>query len=272
VDTAYFSTLGVPLLRGRTFSGGETAKSAKVAIVTEAFVRRYFPGGDGLGKQFHSMSATGPAYEIVGVVGDYKVDTVGEQPTPYIHYSIAQRDFTGNVLIARGGGDAAQLLASMRREVLAIEPNAVFLDSQTMDAQVDAALLPARIAAQTIVLVGIVATLLAAVGLYGVVAYAVGRRTREIGIRMALGAAPVGVLGMVMRQGLALAGTGIAVGLVLAFVAARAIASALYGVGAADPLAWSAAVAVSLASASLANYIPARRAARLDPSVALRQS
>jgi ABC-type antimicrobial peptide transport system permease subunit len=141
-----------------------------------------------------------------------------------------------------------------------------------MDAQVSAALLPARVAAQTIVLVGVVATLLAAVGLYGVVAYAVGRRTREIGIRMALGAAPGEVLGMVMRQGLTLAGAGVVTGVLLAFVAARAIASALYGVGAADPLAWGTAVAVLVTSAALANYIPARRAARVDPSVALRQS
>jgi len=146
---------------------------------------------------------------------------VGEAPTPYIHYAITQRDFTGNVLVARASGDAAALLAAMRREVLALEPNTVFLDSQTMAAQVNAALLPARIAAQTIVLVGVVATLLAAVGLYGVVAYAVGRRTREIGIRMALGAAPGGVLGMVMRQGMGLAGAGIGVGLVLAWMAAR---------------------------------------------------
>ena len=272
VDTQYFTTLSIPLLRGRTFTAADTAKSAKVAVVTESFVRRHWPGSDGLGKQFHSMAATGPAYEVVGVVADYKVDTVGEAPTPYIHYAIAQRDFTGNVLLARGTGDAAVLLASMRREVLALEPNTVFLDSQTMASQVHAALLPARVAAQTIVLVGIVATLLAAVGLYGVVAYAVGRRTREIGIRMALGAAPGGVLGMVMRQGLALAGAGIATGLLLAWVAARAIAATLYGVGAADPLAWSAAVGILLTSTMLANYIPARRAARLDPSVALRQS
>src|SRR5262249_10785917 len=272
VDASYFSTLGVPLLRGRNFTAADTAQSVKVAIVNEAFVRRYWTGSDGLGRRFRTPAGGGTTYEVVGVAADYKVDTVGEGPTPYIHYAITQRDFTGNVLLARTTGDAAALLASMRREVLALEPNAVFLDSQTMAAQVDAALLPARLAAQTIVVVGIVATLLAAVGLYGVVAYTVGRRTREIGIRMALGAAPGGVLGMVMRQGLALAGAGTAAGLLLGWVAARAIASALYGVGAFDPAAWSAAVAVLLVSASLANYIPARRAARVDPSVALRQS
>ncbi len=272
VDANYLQTLGIRLVRGRNFTTGDTPQSAKVAIVNEAFVRRYWPGSDGLGRRFHTPNGGGTDYEVVGVVADYKVDTVGEGPTPYIHYAVSQRDFDGYVILARTSGDPAALLASMRREILALEPNTVFLDSQTMAAQVDAALLPARVAAQTIVLVGAVATLLAAVGLYGVVAYAVGRRTREIGIRMALGAAPGGVLGMVMRQGLALAGVGIAAGLVLAFVAARVIASALYGVGASDPFAWAAAIAVLLTSASLANYIPARRAARVDPSIALRQS
>jgi predicted permease len=272
VDANYFSLLGVPLLRGRNFTSADTAQSTKVAIVNEAFVRHYWQGSDGLGRRFRTPSGGGTTYEVVGVVSDYKVDTVGEAPTPYIHYAVTQRDFDGYVLLARTTGDASALLASMRREILQLEPNTVFLDSQTMQAQVDAALLPARVAAQTIVLVGGVATLLAAVGLYGVVAYAVGRRTREIGIRMALGAAPGGVLGMMMRQGLGLAGAGIVAGALLAWVAARGIASALYGVGASDPLAWGTAIAVLLTSAAMANYIPARRAARVDPSVALRQS
>jgi ABC-type antimicrobial peptide transport system permease subunit len=146
----------------------------------------------------------------------------------------------------------------------------VFFDSQTMDAQVDATLLPAKLAAQTIGIVGLVATLLAAVGLYGVIAYAVARRTREIGIRMALGAQPSGVLGMIMRHGLGVAAAGVAAGSVLAWLAARGVAASLYGVGAADPAAWAGAIAVLLSAAALANYIPARRASRVDPSVALR--
>jgi ABC-type antimicrobial peptide transport system permease subunit len=160
----------------------------------------------------------------------------------------------------------------MRREILSIEPNAIFLDSQTMDAQVAASLLPARLAAQTIGLVGLVATILAAIGLYGVIAYAVGRRTREIGIRMALGAAPGDVLRMVMGQGLSVAATGVGIGLLLSWIAARAIATTLYGVSAGDPAAWLTAVAVLIGSAALANYLPARRASRVDPSSALRTS
>jgi putative ABC transport system permease protein len=272
VDDNYLSTLGITLLRGRNISKADTPTSPKVALVNEAFVRTYWPGSDGLGRHFRTPTANGAMYEVVGVVGDYKVETVGEKPTPYIHYPIGQRDFTGNVLIARTATDAGALLASMRREVLALEPNAVFLDNQTMAAQVDATLLPARLAAQTIGLVGLVATILAAVGLYGVIAYSVGRRTREIGIRMALGAAPGDVLKMVMGQGIGLAATGVTIGLALSFVAARAISAALYDVGAMDPVAWSTAVAVLLGSAALANYLPARRAARVEPSTALRTS
>ena len=272
VDEHYFKTLNVPLVRGRDFTTADTPASARVAIVNEAFVQRYWPGQDPLGRRFRTRTADGPEFEVVGVVSDYKVETVGEKPTPYIHYALGQRQFTGEVLIARTASDSRALLASMRREVLALEPNAVFLDDQTMEAQVAANLLPARLAAQTLTLVGIVATLLAAIGLYGVIAYAVGRRTREIGIRIALGATPADVVRMVMSQGLGIVGAGLVVGLGLSWAAARAIASALYGIGAADLAAWSGAVAVMLASAALANYLPARRAARVDPSVALRAS
>jgi macrolide transport system ATP-binding/permease protein len=272
IDDKYFVTLGVPVLRGRNFTTSESPTSSRVAIVNEAFVRRYWPGEDGLGKRFRTRTADGPEFEVVGVSADYKVETVGEKPTPYIHYALGQRRFSGEVLIARTSADSGALLAAMRREVLALEPNAIFLDNQTMEAQVAANLLPARLAAQTLGLVGLVATILAAIGLYGVIAYAVGRRTREIGIRMALGATPRDVLRMVMRQGLGIVALGVGAGLALSWVAARAIASALYGVGAADPAAWGTAVVVMLGAAALANYLPARRAARLEPSAALRNS
>ena len=270
VDEAYFTTLGVTLLRGRNFTRADTPATPKIAIVNESFVKAYGSGQDALGRRFRLRTADGPEYQVVGVVADYKVDTVGERPTPYIHYALSQRPFTGEVILARTEGSASALLATMRREVLGLEPNAVFLDSQTMDAQVDMALLPARLAAQTASVVGLVATVLAAIGLYGVIAYAVARRTREIGIRMALGAAPGGVIAMIMRQGLTVATTGAIAGALLAWLAARAVASALYGVSALDPLAWGGAVAALLLSAALANYVPARRASLVDPSIALR--
>ena len=270
VDTNYFKTLGVPIVQGRNFTTSDTPSTVRVAIVNEAFVRSYWPGQDAIGQRFRLRTADGPEYQIVGVIRDYKVDTVGEKPTPYIHYALAQRASTGQVLMARTSGDAAQLLTAMRREILNLEPNAIFLDSQTMEAQIDLTLLPARLAAQAASLVGVVATVLAAIGLYGVIAYAVARRTREIGIRMALGAAPGGVIGMVMRQGLLVTGAGLVLGAGLAYLAAQALAGGLYGISALDPLAWGTAITAMLGSATLANYIPARRASRVDPSVALR--
>ena len=270
VDEHYFPTLGVPILRGRNVARTDTSESPRVAVVNETFVKTYWPGEDGLGRKFRIRTIDGPEYEVVGIVADYKVDTVGERPTPYIHYATGQGHYTGRVILARTQADPAALLLTMRRELLAVEPDAVFLDSQTMDAQVDMTLLPARLAAQTASLVGLVATVLAALGLYGVIAYAVARRTREIGIRMALGAAPGGVIGMVMRQGLAVALAGIVTGAGLAYLAAGAIGSALYGISATDPVAWGGSVAALLGSAALANYLPARKASRVDPSTALR--
>jgi predicted permease len=270
VDEEYFDTLGVPLLRGRNISSADTPETPKVAVVNESFAKTYWPGEEPLGKRFRQRTADGPEYQVVGIVADYKVDTVGERPTPYIHYALPQRPFTGQVILARTSGSAAALINTMRREILSLEPNAVFLDSQTMDAQIDMTLMPAWLAAQTASVVGVVATVLAAIGLYGVIAYAVARRTREIGIRMALGAAPGGVIGMIMRQGLTVAVAGVVLGGAMAWIAARAVSTALYGVSAFDPLAWGGAVAALLGAAALANFLPARRASLVDPSVALR--
>jgi predicted permease len=270
VNEHYFSTLGVPLLRGRNFSTVDGPSAPRVAIVTEAFARRYWPKADVLGTQFRLRGIDGPSYEIVGVVADYKVESVGESPTPYIHYALRQRPSSGEVILARSATEPGALLAAMRREVLSLEPAAVFFESHTMESQVDSTLLPARLAAQTIGLIGLVATALAAIGLYGVVAYTVARRTREIGIRMALGATPPTVIRMIMRQGMSITAAGLLAGAGLGWLAARAIAAGLYGVGAADPTAWIAATGVLLGAAALANYLPARRASRVDPSVALR--
>jgi ABC-type antimicrobial peptide transport system permease subunit len=208
--------------------------------------------------------------QVVGVSADYKVSTVGEGVTPYIHYAISQRPDSGEEIVARTRGDANALLAAMRRELIALEPNILFLDNQTMDAQVAATLLPAKAGALSVSSVGVVAMVLASIGLYGVIAYAVARRTREIGIRMALGAQPSAVVAMVMKQGLGLAAVGVGTGTVLALGAARAVAGALYGVSFVDPVAWGAAIGTLLVVATIANVVPAHRASAVDPSRALR--
>ena len=270
VGADYFETLGVPLVEGRDFTSADTPKSPRVAIVNQAFARKYWPNESAVGKRYRLRTIDGPEVEIVGVSADYKVNTVGEPSTPYIHYDEVQRPDKGEVIFARTRADADQMLAAIRREMLALEPNVVFLDNQTMEAQVDATLMPARLSAMAVGIVGLVAMVLAAVGLYGVIAYSVARRTREIGIRMALGAAPTSVLGLVMRQGLTVAAIGAAAGLLLAAAAAKAIAGALYTVSAADPIAWGGSIAVLFFVSVLANVVPARRASRVDPSVALR--
>jgi predicted permease len=270
VAPEYFATIGVPILQGRNFTSVETPKSPGVVIVNAAMARKFWPNQNAIGKRIRLLKYDGTEYEVVGVSADYKVSTVGETSTPYIHYAVSQRPDSGGMFIARTRGDAGALLNAMRRELLALEPNLVFLDNQTMDTQVAATLLPAKAGAMSVSAVGVVAMLLASIGLYGVIAYAVARRTREIGIRMALGAKPGALVRMVMRQGLSLAAVGVAVGALLALGAAKAIAGALYGVSFVDPIAWTASIAMLFFVAAMANLVPARRASAVDPSIALR--
>jgi predicted permease len=270
VTPEYFATLGVPILQGRNFISADTPTSPRVAIDNETMARKYWPNQTALGKRFRLRTFDGPEVEIVGIAADHKVSTVGEAPTPYVHYAVSQSPSTGETIVTRGRGDAGALLNAVRRELALLEPNVVFLDNQTMDTQVAATLLPAKLGALGVSAVGVVAMALAAIGLYGVIAYAVARRTREIGIRMALGAKPAAVVALVLRQGLGLAAVGLSIGAVVALGAAKAIGGALYGVSLLDPVAWIAAFVTLFSVAALANLVPARRASVVDPSVALR--
>ena len=270
VSPEYFATLGVPILQGRNFTAADTPDSPRVVIINETMARKYWPRENAVGKRLRATTYNGRELEVVGVCADYKVSTIGEDATPYVHYSVSQRPDTGEGIIVRAHGDAGALLSAMRRELTSLEPNIVLIEQQTLTAQVAATLLPAKAGAISVSAVGAVAMLLAATGLYAVIAYSVARRTREIGIRMALGAQPSAVVALVMRQGLAIAAVGVAVGALVAVGAAKAVAGALYGISFADPIAWSAAVVTLFAVAALANAVPARRAAVVDPATALR--
>ena len=270
VSPEYFHTVGVPLVEGRVFTDDDRPNTPSVAVVNETFARRYWPGQTAVGKTFRSRSSEGPEFQIVGVVGDHKVNTVGEAPTPFVHFARAQRPNSYSSIIARTRGDASALLRDMGRALLSLEPNLVFIENQTMEAEVGATLFPVRASAWLVSLVGAMAMLLAAIGLYGVIAYSVARKTREIGIRMALGAKPGAVLAHVMRHGLAVAIGGLAIGALVAAAAARLIAGALYGIGTGDPVSWLSAAGLLLGVSAVANLVPAWRAARVDPSVALR--
>jgi predicted permease len=270
VSPEYFSTIGVGIVAGRAFTAGDRPDTPRVAIVNETLARRFWPGESAIGKIFHTRGGEGPAFQIVGISADHKVVTLSERPTPFLHVPRNQRPNSYSAIIARTRGDAGALLRDMRRELLALDPNVVFVENQTMEAEVDATLLPMRISAWLVSGVGVVAMTLAAVGLYGVIAYSVARRTREIGIRIALGARPASVVRMVMRQGLLVAAAGLAAGCALAALAARAIAGLLYGVGPSDPVSWVVAAALLLAVSAAANFVPAWRASRVNPTQALR--
>jgi predicted permease len=271
VSPGYFETLGIPRLEGRDVALTDVPNGPGVVVVNEAMAKKYWPGESALGKRLRTRTFDGPEFEVVGVVADYKLRSVGEEKTPGLHFAATQRPSLGYEVVARTrGGDAATLVTTIRKELLALEPNLVFLQTHTMDAQVGATLLPAKAGALAVSAFGVIAMALAAVGLYGAIAYSVARRTREIGIRMAIGARPLAVLGLVMRQGLGVAGVGIAVGSLLAIGAARALSSALYGIGVGDPVAWLAAAGVVLSVSALANLLPARRASRVNPLTALR--
>jgi predicted permease len=270
VSPEYFTAIGVPIVEGRAFSNDDRPETPRVAIVNETFARRYWPGESAVGKTFRSRVSDGVEFQIVGVSADHKVITVGEPPTPFLHVARTQRPSSYTTIIARTRGDATALLRDMRRELLALEPNLVFVENQTMEAEVGATMFPVRAGAFVVSIVGGVAMLLAAIGLYGVIAYSVARRTREIGIRLALGARPASMLTLVMRQGLMVAITGLAFGFVLATIAARAIGSMLYGIRTSDPVSWIAAAAILLGVSAIANIVPAWRASRVEPSRALR--
>jgi predicted permease len=270
VSAEYFETLGIPLLEGRLFTEADTPESPAVLVINETMARRYWPTESAVGKRIRIRDDAGPLYEVVGVVANHKVQTVGESDKPYMHFAYSQQPGLYQVMVVRGRGDANALLGEVRRELTSMERGLLFLDNQTMDAQIAATLYPMRVGASLLSGAGAMAMLLAAIGLYGVIAYSVARRTREIGIRMALGSARGGVVRLIMRQGLTVAGAGLLLGCAIAFVVTRALSGILYGVSAADPIAWGGAAAVLLSIAAFANVFPAARAARVDPNVALR--
>jgi predicted permease len=269
VSPEYFATMGIPLLEGRIFDATDREGAPLVAVINETMARRYWPNTSAVGKTFTLWFGTA-RYQVVGVVANHRIATVNERPTPYLHFAAAQRPSRFFHAVARTQGNADQLVNTMRRELLALEPGLVFMSSATMDAALAASLLPDRVGAMLATAFGGLGTMLAAIGLYGVIAFSVARRTRELGVRVAIGADARTLLTMVMRQGLRLVAIGAVLGSVLAAVAARFLSGVLYGVGAFDPTAWGAALGLLVVAATLANFIPARRAMRVNPVTALR--
>jgi predicted permease len=270
VDEHYFDTMGIDIVRGRAFGSGDTATSPKVAIVNQVLADKYWPNQDPIGKRFHLNDAKGPLVQIVGVAKTAKYIFISEPPQEFLYVPLAQDPKSRITLIAQSIGDAQGLAAPLREVVRGIDANQPIYDVHTMEEifQMRAVKTP-NLIVETVGGMGMMGLLLAMVGLYGLVAYSVSRRTREFGIRMAIGAESQQVLRMVMRQGLQLSLAGIAIGLVMSLGAGRVLKAAL-GSGNSDPASSVVVSVVLLAVTLLAAYVPALRASRVAPMKALR--
>jgi putative ABC transport system permease protein len=264
----FFAALRIPLLEGRYFTAGDREGTAPVALVSEKLARRLFPPGQALGRRIRQGG--GPWMEIVGVVGNVKYLGLTVDTAPAYYLPFAQAPGRRMFLIARAAGDAAPLAETLRREVQAIDPGVAIAQIRTLEEALDRSFSQPRF--QTILLAAFagIALLLAALGIYGLIAYWVAQRTQEIGVRMAVGAAPRQVLRLVVGQGLSLAALGTTAGLAGAFALTRALATMLFGVGATDPLTFVAAPLAILLIVTLAASLPALRATRISPMSALR--
>ncbi len=269
VTPNYFTTIGIPLVQGREFSASDTANAPGVVIVNEEFARRYFPGANALGKRVRTDSE-GPYAEVVGVVKNAKYRGLREEPLPFFYTPHAQDAKPSMTLFVRTQSDPLAVLPSVRAELKSLDKNLTLYRIDTLSAHLSAALSSDRMIAVLLSVFGVAALLLAAVGLYGVMSYTVARRTHEIGVRMALGAQPGDIVRLVLWQGMVLLLAGGVAGLVASFALTRLMASLLFGVSATDPLTFIGITLLLAGVALLACYLPARRATKVDPMIALR--
>ena len=269
VGDGYFRAVGVPIVAGRAFSPDDVDGNRLVAIVNETMARRYWPRGSAVGSRIHLNGFDHPAHEIVGVSRDHKVRSVGEDPRAYLHLPAEASQTIG--LIVRTSLPAASALPMLRDALWRLEPDIVFTEDESAAAIAAATMAPTRIGAGLMGSFGMLALLLAAIGLYGVIAYAVSLRTREVGIRLALGASRGQVLRQVLSEGGRLAAAGLALGTIASIGVGQILSSLLYGVSRFDPVAYGAATALLLGVAIVANLAPAFAAARIDPLRALRR-
>ena len=271
VGPRYFETVGVRVVDGREFRVADRAGAPQVAVVNGAMVRRFWPNASPLGKRVR-FDEQGWA-EVVGVVEDGRFRLAGQAPLPMVYRPFAQSasENLDMTLVMRYRGDKNAVLADLRREVKELDARLPLQYPMTLQAAVEAVTLPWKVAGSIAQGFGLLGLALAALGIYGLVSYTVSQRTREIGVRVALGAAPKDIRKLVVNQGLRLAVIGVAIGLVLSFGVTRALAAALFGISASDPLTYVGTAVVLAIVAMAASYFPARNATKTDPLVALRQ-
>jgi predicted permease len=274
VDPNYFATLGIPVIAGRAFTARDVAP-ADYAIVNETFAKEYFPGRNPIGQHFgmvDDMRAVTPNTEVIGVIPDRKYRDLRETPPPQAYFpSLEVSNIRGMTVYVRTQGDPRQFEDALRNRMRQFDSHVPVVDLQTVNEQIGFSLRTERLVASLSGVFGGLATLLAVIGLYGVMAYVVMRRTREIGIRIALGASRSNVIAMVMREVMLLIGAGLAAGMALALALADLIRSQLYGLSTRDPLTFIGSAIVLTVAACVAGFLPALRASGVDPTTALRQ-
>jgi predicted permease len=267
-DENYFTALDVPIVAGRAFNASDRAGTASVVIVSEAAARAYWPKSDPIGQSIR-LGRTGRDARVIGVARDTKVRTLGEKPRPYIYVNSRQEYVPSMLVIVRGQGAAEQLLRDARRVALDQDPQLVLFQNQTMEQHLGLMLFAPRMAAVLLSVFGGLALLLAAVGVYGVVSYTVARRTREVGIRMALGASAGDVIKLMIGGGMKLVGTGAVTGVLLAAAVTWPLARFLYGIRTSDVLTFVIIPALLVLVGFAACYLPALKASRTSPVQAL---
>jgi predicted permease len=272
VQPDYFRALGVHVIRGREFTEADSATAPKVAIVNETFANKIWPGQDAIGKTFRTEK-NGPPIQVVGLTRTGKYLFLYETPQLFAYFPLAQRYVAAATLMVYSQDDPLRLVGPVRDQIQQFDASLPVFNINTMEAHVEYGkpLLPARLGAMLVGAFGLLGLVLATVGVYGVVSYSVSQRTHEIGIRSALGAQRWNVLGMVLKQGMTMALIGTAIGIVLAFLLFRGLHSVLYGVASTDMVTLAAVSTLLLAIAFVASYIPALRATRVDPVIALRE-
>ena len=272
ISPTYLQTMQVPLVKGRQFTNSNSEAAPPVAIVNQAMAKRFWPNEDPIGKYFSLKSNIGPFVEIVGVAGDGQYFFISTAAQPYFYLPLAQNFVSYRFLQLRTSVPLQSIVSSVEEVIHKLDPDLPIDDIRTMQQLVQGigGLFLFRLAATVAAIMGFLGLVLAIVGVYGVVSYSVSRRTNEIGIRMALGAERAEILKLVSGRGLRLVGVGVAVGLVAAWALSRAMNSLLVGVNAADPITFGTVAILLTLVALAACLVPARRATRVDPMVALR--
>lgn len=269
VSADYFRTMGIPLLQGRYFTEFDKKGEPETAIVSEPTAQRFWPNENPIGKRLR-RGKSGPWLTVVGVINDSKEFSAEKEPPITVYYPFEQYQARNMYLLVRTSSDPAPLTAAITKAIQTLDAEQPVFDVKTMDQRLYESLARQRFSTLLLSMFAIIASILAAIGIYGVMAYSVNQRTHEIGIRMALGAQPGKILQLVIRQALILVSLGVAIGLAGALALTRAMTSLLFGVSATDRFTFLFTPLLLGVVAMLASYLPARRAAKVEPMIALR--